>query len=268
MMMRPLSFILVGVLGGCTPAAEAPTEFGDLSLFTFSEFESADDAYLGEALINYEASARSLFDLDGDRGDRTTAQPILYPDDWGSAVGPEGVDPEAQIAITLARVSDHPVRTHASAVLLPDQSPLEPSAPEHDRSYASDTDCWAAAECGRIDTENTIRKSNILYTIVYDTEKDFRRLTLPDGRDAMVARTWNDEVAMGENGVNSIDQNYAAEVFIETPDDSSRTLRMMSIWVSSTLSGNPDVSVQEGVLRVGLDDLFKRHDEVHSGESE
>ncbi len=260
--MRTLVSLAVFVLAGCTAAPEAPTELGELTLFLFSEFETADDAYLADALLNLEGVFGTV-DLEGERSDRQWVQPILTPEYWGGASGPDPdvVPPEDQVPISVAGLSEWPVSAHATAVLEPDQSQLEPSAPSHDRTYPDGTECWAAGECHRLDTENHVTKANILYTIIYDTEKDFRRLTLEDGRAAMVARTWNDQQAFGEQGVNSIDQNYACEVFIEHADDPGRTQRMMSIWTSTTLSADPEDSVVRGIIANGIDGVFRRHDE-------
>ncbi|MCO4772450.1 MAG: hypothetical protein KDA24_20625 [Deltaproteobacteria bacterium] len=261
-----LPYLLLASLAiGCQPAPDAPTELGDLTLFFFSEFETADDAYYGDALLNLEAGVLSTVDLAGERADRKWIQPTLYEEHWGGAAGPAEIDPDVQVPITVAGLSTWPVSTHAMATLQPDQAPLEPSAPEHDRTYPNDTTCWSEETCTRLDTDNVVKKANILYDITYETEKDYRRLTLSDGRQAMVARTWNDSVALGDEGVNSIDQNYATEVFIESPTDSGQTQRMMAIWTSTTLpASNPSDELVRGTISVGIDGLFRRHDEFHA----
>jgi len=266
--MRPFALLLVLALSGCPAAPEAPTELGELTLFFFAEFETADDAFLADALLNVEEVFATV-DLEAERADRQWIQPVLTPEYWGGASGPDPdvVPPDAQIPISVAGVSEWPVSAHATAVLEPDQSQLEPSAPSHDRTYPNGTDCWEAADCHRLDTDNHVTKANALYTIIYDTEKDFRRLTLEDGRAAMVARTWNDSQAFGEQGVNSIDQNYACEVFIEHPDNAARTQRMMSIWTSTTLSADPDPALVRGIIASGIDGLFRRHDEWQEEQS-
>jgi len=264
---RPSALFAALLLCGCEPPPEAPTELGDLALFFFSEFETADDAYMADALMNLEGSVFADVNLDGERAQRQWIPPILEAEHLGGAAAPPDVSPDAQLPITVAKRSTHPVQTHAIGVLEPDQSQLEPSAPEHDRTYVSDTACWEDSSCPRIDTENLIKKSNILYTIVYDTEKDFRRLELPDGRAAMVARTWNEERAFGDEGRNSIDQNFAAEVWIESADDPDTCQRMMSVWSSVTLGeNNPEDEIIRRTIGLGLDTLFNRHDAFYDGE--
>jgi hypothetical protein len=256
--------MLLASVTGCAAAPEAPSDLGELTLFFFSEFETGDDAYLGEALLNLEAGTLRSTDLEGELSGRQWIQPILKEEHRGGAGGPDGIDPAAQVPVTVAGRSRFPVATHAGGVLEPDQSQLEPSAPEHDRTFPGDTACWAESSCERIDTDNLVKKSNILYTIVYETEKDFRRLTLPDGRAAMVARTWNDDVASGDEGVNSIDQNYAAEVFIEDADDPGQTLRMMAIWTSVTLAAEPTDELVRSIVGRGVSTLFGAHDDFYA----
>lgn len=264
--LRSRILFLAAVISGCAPTQEAPTDLGDLTLFLFSEFETAEDAYLADALMNLETGALLTVDLEGARIDRQWVQPILTEDHRGGATGPPPaeVDPALQVSVTVAGLSSHPLTTHAEGVLIADQSELEPSAPEHDRTFTVDTACWSDGSCGRIDTENHIKKSNFLYTIIYDAEKDYRRMLLPDGRQAMIARSWNEESVAGEEGINSIDQNYATEVFIEDSSDSSRTLRMMAIWTSVTLAADPTDDLVRGTIGLGIDGLFNRHDEFYS----
>ena len=249
---------------GCPATQDAPTELGDLTLFFFSEFETGEDAYLADAIVNLETGVLLGTDLEGARLDRQWAQPILTDESLGGAVAPAEADPALQVTVTVAGLSSHRVNTHAAGVLVPDQSQLEPSAPEHDRTFPSDTTCWTDGTCSRIDTQNRVKKANFLYTIVYDTEKDYRRVTLPDGRQAVIARTWNSEAASGSEGVNSIDQNYATEVFIEDASDPSRTLRMMSIWTSVTLAAEPTDDLVRGTIGLGIDGLFNRHDDFYT----
>ena len=250
----------------CPAPREAPTELADLSLFFFAEFETGDDTLLGDALANLEAVAFAAVDLGGERVDRQWGLPVLGPESRGGAVAPAEVDPEAQVTVAVAWRSTRPISDHALGVLRPDQSTLEPSAPEHDRTFPGDTACWRAEDCLRLDTLNDVLKSNLLYEIRYETEKDYRRFVLPDGRAGMAARTWNDEVAVGDEGRNSIDQNYAIDLFLEAPDDAQSTIRMMGIWTSVRLSIDVSDEVTRSTIAHGIQTLFERHDSVYASE--
>lgn len=255
-------------LVGCVQPVESPEELVDPTFFFFSEFETADDERAAEAVLALEAATFDVVDLDGERSGRQWQPPPLTAEHLGGATAPAGVDPELQVSVQVAGLSRHPVSVHDAGVLIPDQAPLEPSAPVHDRSFPDGTDCWETPSCERIDTINQISKSNILYTIDYDTEKDFRRLTLPDGRAVLFARTWNDEVAIGEEGINSIDQNYSTDVFVEDKDDPGKTRRIMTVWTSVTLPNtNPSDDLIRTTVALGIDSLFARHDNVWDDEA-
>jgi hypothetical protein len=251
--------LLVLALVGCSPPREAPEDLGQIGVFFFSDFERTP-AEVGTAVQRLEAIFAEQVPWDGERRDRRFEIPILTFDDLHDVVHPD-VDPELQSPVAQGRLSTRSVDEHAALQLQADHTPFEPSSPNgYDRTFETDPGCWGDGSCDELLTANRIVKQNVLYTVPYDTWKHFRRYELSDGRTAFVSRTWSEEVGVGEQGVNSIDQNYATEAWIGTPDGG--TWRMQFAWSSVTLGDNDleDVDIR-GIIGNGIDQTIGRQDD-------
>jgi hypothetical protein len=254
--------ILLGaaLLTGCAVPLEAPDDLGSIGGFLFAQFEG-DEGPLLEAVRNVRATLATEVAIDGPRRDRQFAVEILGEDQLTDVTHPD-VDVQLQSPVALSYRSVHAVAAMARLQTVAEQTPFEPSSPDvYDRSFDSDVACWLDGSCDRLETINAITKDNLLYTVPYVTRKHFRRLALEDGA-AIVSRTWSEEVGVGEQGRNSIDQNYAADFWIEDPEDPSRTLRLQYAWSSVTLEGVDlnEVDIR-GIIADGVDKTFVAQDE-------
>ena len=254
-----LASLMTSVLGCATPQ-EAPTEIVDLSLFFFEEFDTADEALFGDAFINLEEAIAQNADLDGERADRQWELATLLPEHLGGATAPEGEDPENQVTMGLARRSAYRPADHVGIILLPDQAPVDPSAPQYDRTFLVGEDCFAGRDCERLESSNSVTKSNLLLEVSYTAPKHWRHVTLPDGRAAVAGRTWNPEKSIGEQGQNSIDQTYSVDLLFEDPEDPSASIRYFTLWSAVTLSIEADERLIRGTMALGAESLLSRHD--------
>ncbi len=265
MLLRLGLLSLMGSTVGCATPPAAPTELVDLSLFLFSEFDTADEALFGEAFVNLELVIEGV--LDEERPERQWELATLREEHLGGANAPEGEDPDNQVTMGLARRSEHAVQEHLDIILLTDQSPVDPSAPHYDRTFLLGEDCFAARDCERLESVNEITKSNILLEVTYTAPKHWRHLTLQDGRQALAGRTWNPDKAVGEAGANSIDQTYSIDLFLEDPADPSRSIRFFTLWSAVSLSIDANEALIRSTMALGSEGLLKRHDEFLSGET-
>ena len=265
--MIPRMLLRLGLLAaacsafGCAPAPEAPTELVDLSLFFFSDFDTADEELFGDAFLNLEQAIHASADLDGSRPDRQWELAPLREEHLGGATAPEGEDPEDQVTMGLARRSPHPVADHVGLILIEDQAPLDPSAPEYDRTFTAGEDCFAGRGCDVLEATNAITKSNLLLEVAYEAPKVWRHVTLPDGRAAVAARTWNPEKNVGEQGINSIDQTYSVDLFFEDPDDPAACIRFFTLWSAVTISIDANEALIRSTMALGTESLMSRHDD-------
>ncbi len=258
--MKALILAVLLLASACTPAPEAPGDLADLSLFLYAEFQE-DDASLVAGLENLSDILASDFDYAADWSERQVKQPALTEEFLGGAPTTAAFDPALQKTVALAYRSRHPVQTHALGALDADQEPREPSASTHDRTFLTDPGCWRDGSCDALDTMNFIVKSNILYTVPYDATKNFRRFTLSDGRDVMVARVDQPEIGYAEVGQTSIDQNYALDAWIEDPADPTACLRIEFIWTAVTINGDTLQEVNiDGIISEGVENMYAAHD--------
>lgn len=261
--MKVLLFLLPALCAACSPAPEAPADLSDLSLYLFSSFLEEDDVVLA-GLENLSDILHGDFDFEADWEDRQLRQAPLTEGYIGGATRTDAYDPDLQKRVSLAYRSRHPISDHVEATLRPNQEPMEPSATTHDRTFRSDEGCWGEGACGAVDTINAIVKTNVLYTVPYDATKYFRRFTLTDGRDALLARVDQPEIGYSDNGTTTIDQNFAIDAYVEDEADASQCLRIMFVWTSLTINGDTlqDVNI-DGILTPGIEDTMAAHDTWH-----
>ena len=261
MILRLALISALTATSGCAVPQEAPTEIVDLSLFFFSDFDTAGEALMGDAFVNLEAAIAASADIDGERRDRQWELTPILEEHLGGATAPEGEDPQNQVTMALAYRSAFPVADHETLILLPDQAPIDPSAPQYDRSFVVGDDCFAGRGCERLEANNAITKSNLLLEVSYEAPKVWRHITLEDGRAAVAGRTWNPVKSVGEEGRNSIDQTYSIDLFLEDPEDPGRTIRFFTLWSAVTLSINASEDVVRSTMAYGSQNLLDRHDE-------
>jgi hypothetical protein len=255
--MRVLATIAVlALVSGCD-RPEAPSELGDLALFFFDEAE-VDALLLADGLDNMGAILAE-FDFEGADGDRTFETPQLDP--TGLSPIPEGVRWENQNPVGGAGRSVFPILTTVTTARLEDQRPVQSeSSVRYDREFVTDVECFIARECETLEVVNHITKESPIATLPYDLPMTYRWIELEDGRLGYFIRGWMRERSKGGDDAHWFDQNYHSELWVEDPDDSSRTLRWLNVWSSVTIPGVSDTFAANQV-ELAIHDAYERADE-------
>ena len=290
---------------GCQPTPQANPVFSDATIFTFVEFDDPEPANLAFAVRDLEREVYLSVDVEqSDPADRALSPERLANEDVGSLtdvpdVYPEGFDdagdaiqPGRALGVTVVGLSGHLPPPHAGYILLADQVPVEPSSPDHyDRTFDEGADCFADRGCEMLRTTNDVTKDNPLMTATYILRKEYRwvDLNLPDPADvpegdpivnegaerwAIIARSWDPDVAIGEAGNTAIFQSYTIEIwvprdgdgYIRDPADEnlgggtwtgdsagSGSLRMMTLWSETSFGDSTAVA---NVTIDGIDGIF------------
>lgn len=230
---------ILALLSACTPppeledddATDTDVAIEDLSLAPILPrlFGDFDDPEALAALVARVGEARDAAgaDLSGAPADREFSIDPILDDQLGSVTPPEGVDPAAQVSIVVFSRGRHDLATVTTTVLEPNQVCIESGTTVYyTREYTSDDACFRDGTCDTVTSTAEVRKElSILASGWYDFRKDFRRLTLDDGREAVVARGWIPAVYALQGG--EARQTYTAEVWLE---DGEVTEKTWAIW--------------------------------------
>lgn len=249
---------------GCTLPEAASEELGDLSLYLFREFDNPE-AQLGRACVDLEAEYLTGIDLAGDVNGRTVTPPVLTPEDWGGVDGVLDIDHTLQLPVAVGGVSRHDLNASINLVLEPNQVCVESTSTKYyHREYLTDGACFVDGSCDVLRTMNEVRKENFLAKMWFDLAKDYRLVSLDDGREAMIARAWTNQPFAGDSGANSFDQLYALEVWLPSLDDGETTQRYYSMWSSVTIPGVTD-ELYAGLVKSGMDEGYRFADDFIDG---
>lgn len=258
------SLLVAPLLVGCGKKLDdAPPEIGDASIFLFANFDGdADDLVL--ALEDLEGGLADI-DLRGDLKDRRFAPPEITEDDMGGAEYPADADWDAQVPVLVVGLSRHGVDDNIGLVGESSQVCIESNTTiDYERTFDTDKGCFLDGSCDGVETSNHVHKKNPLADIWYNQMKDYRTLTMSDGRPAMIARSWVPEKSPGEGGNTSLDQSYTIEAWIESPDSAGETLRHYAMWSSVTITGVGD-DFYSNLVADGLDEGMQNADNYVDG---
>jgi len=253
-------------LAACKKAPpDAPKELADLGLFLFAHFEDEDTAELEQGLINLKPLIAGM-DLDADAKDLAVTMPILDGDNLGGLSIPSGADASVQVPVALPALSDHSTAKNKKLAVEPNQVCIESETTKWaGREFLTDESCWEGGGCDRLETLTEVRKESILAKVWYDQYKTYRSFTLEDEDgntyDAVIARTWTEEVFPADGGNNSWDQLFQLDIYI---DDGNQALRWFVMWSSVTLGGIGDDAYSQLVVD-GVADAYIYGDEFISG---
>ncbi len=262
---------LVLLAGACTPPPPLENaNLRDVIPRFFSDFEGGEEAEALDVLVEVleRELVESKVDLDGEVSQR---QFTLYnPDEvngefkplgaaqLGGAKAPPGTDPAKQIAVVNFGRSRQDYATNVATLLESNQVCIESDTTVYyARSYVGGS--AADFEAGTTDvlrSTNEVRKElSFLAAGWYDLYKDFRRVTLSDGREGVLGRSWIEAVFNGDGG-GIFSQTFTAEAWID--DGEGGALRMYSFW------GEIDIGLSNTAMRDliadSLDEGFVRGD--------
>jgi len=263
-------------LSACKPPPEAPTELGDLTLYLFANFDDPDPLVMQAGMANMLAfleDFESGVDLSVDTAatDRSWSIPSLEEDNWGGAEHVAGVDPLDQDSVSVAVRSAFTGPDHSPLIGLADQLPLESSSSaRYDRTFLNDFDAWHAAqvETLRLRTTNDIDRDNILLTLTYEANKDYRWIAMPDGSMATVGRSWISQAYINEDGAGTSGEDvmeFFSNVEMTIPSGDT-ALRYNAVWGFVDFVPAVDDAVLANTVRNGIQEGFERTEEHLSGD--
>ena len=246
----------------CQPPVEAPEELGELLLYTFAEFDNEDDEYLTATLDGFTDYLLSV-DMAGDVNARAITPPILTNEDLGSVTPPAGADPQAQVNVAVSALSTASMDQTVGLILDPNQVCITAdSSVYYQRSFDTDTACFADGSCDWLEVTNETRTESVLADVWIDTQGEFRRVTREDDGAAVIfGRSWMPEAAVSDDGDNSWDQRYTFDLWLPHPTASS-ILRMTAMWSSVSF----EESLYVGLVKNGLDEAFENAAAFLAGE--
>ena len=121
------------------------------------------------------------------------------------------------------------------------------------REMTSGEDCIEGGACEFATAQTAERKETLLADVWIDAFQDWRHIAVEDEEgnpvEALVGRSWTEEVFPADKGDKSWDQQFSLDVYIR---DGEQTLRWSVFWSSVTLGIGDDFYV--GLVREGLED--------------
>lgn len=263
--MRHGRNVLVALLAsGCVPPPDAPEDLDALSRFLYREQAWPSPLVPADGMENLRALLAAVPDLEGTVMDRSWSLSDLTVEDVQGLPERPDRDPALAAGVAVAYRSQRPIVDHARAQTEADQRPFEATAPDHyDRSFLNteDPSCFIDGTCEVLETFNDATRENLLMTITFELRKDFRWLTLPDGRRGFLARSWYERSWNGERENVTVWQSYSVDAWIEA-DDPAQTLRFQTLWSETDLGVPISDEAVVATVRGGIDDFFKQFDEA------
>ncbi|MBW2253294.1 MAG: hypothetical protein JRI25_01700 [Deltaproteobacteria bacterium] len=234
---------------------------GDDARLVFRDFD--DDPAALPGIVDRMDAALDALDLEGKQRDRMFDLPELTADFFSDVDVPTDIDTSAQMRASLAALSRQSLDDNLAAQAEENQTCINADSVKcHERLAADETNAadFLDATDDVYRTDNTIRIQTIVLDFWLQAPVDFRRVTLPDGRAAAVSRTWLTEGFNNDGGGREWRQRFGVDLFIEDPDDSTKTRRYYATWLGPSVGGIPGWFA-EPAIRSGLDDGFTNPDD-------
>ncbi|MEL6345467.1 MAG: hypothetical protein AAFV53_20330 [Myxococcota bacterium] len=253
--MRTLTLLSSLALLGCKAPVEAPSELNELSRYLYREWDNEDPEVMQRGLENLAVFMDGL-DMDAGVNDRSFLMEPPTAEDLADIDRPEERDPADMLGVSVAFKSQWTVADHARLQKKSDQTPTEPTAESYARD-ADPSDCFTARSCDTIRTVNEIRRENFLMKVNFTLYKDFRWVDV-DGGQALISRSWTDQIWEGDGGDGAIYQSHSIDVWM--PDGNS-SRRWQLVWSESDV-GVSDEDLITGTLKVTVDNIFDKGDKA------
>ncbi len=244
------------LLVACSAPEAAPEAFSDAAVAAIASFDG-DEAALGEAFAALESQVDATLDPAASSYTERDMSPEPLPAEAVAGIVHPDRDPEDALPVALAWLSPHAPEVHDRISLLSDLTPVEPNSPNnYDRHFDEGGDCYP--ECEFLRTTNDVTRENVLMSVTHELKKDFRALSMPDGREARASRGWMEVPGYDVDGRATIQQSYAIEAWIERDGGS---LRLQVSWVETTFeSAEYDDDMVAATTVYGIDAQFDAHD--------
>jgi hypothetical protein len=253
----------VAVMMACKAPPEAPTELNELTRYLYREWEAEDPEVIAVGLRNLETFLADVDVHSSQLLERSWEVLPLQEEDVAGLVRPEGRALEDLIGVSVAYGSVWPIEDHARVQTEADQTPFEPTAPEHyDRTFVEpeDPSCFLDAGCEFLRTFNDATRKNTLLTVTFELFKDFRWVELEPGRQAFVSRSWFERSWHGENENTTLWQSHSTDLWIDQGDGTA--LRFQVLWSESDVGLSESDALVAGTVKFGTNEIFEHTDEM------
>jgi hypothetical protein len=257
-------FLFSGLMG-CKKTVDAPATLAELSPWLWQSFDDEDPEVLVAGLESLTAFAQSNLDLGSDPPwDERSFDSLnsFYREDVDGFVD-HSRDPQSTVGVGIFYSSDHSVLRHLDIIGLEDQTPVEPSSPDHYvRDFVENTPaCMADFSCEVLRSINDIHRDNVIYKLEYELFKDWRWIQLGAG-EALLARSGNLDQNSNDGSVKVL-QGYSIDVYLPV---ASGSLRYQTVWQETDLPGGLTDEQMTGSVLKGIDTLLDHHDAFLAGE--
>ncbi|MCP4808393.1 MAG: hypothetical protein GY913_06205 [Proteobacteria bacterium] len=249
----------------CRPSPEAPEAIDDLSRYLAANVTHEDDGVVLAGLAQLEAHLAGV-DMEGSLVDeRSWLLGPLTDTELEGRTHPDR-DLDATINIGIVGAEAHDLDDHLPYMMWADQTPLNSGIQYYTREFpdTGDGDCFVDKSCPQIQTFNHAIRENHLYTVYYESLKDWRLIDLGDDRQAVVALAWFEESWPTTAGKDAhLWQSYELDVWLE-PQGEEGVWRYYVGWSESDLSEGEDVVA--GSVRSATETRYETEESAAAGE--
>ena len=261
--MRAVSVALAAAFSvGCfTPPPQAPTELDDLTRFLFREWAHEEPEVLQDGMVKLEKFLETV-DFSEELYYRSFQLDSCTTEDLATINAPEGQDPAKTVGMGVVFESRWPVGDHARLQMSGDLLDAEPSAKSYVRRFVdpSDGTCFVDRSCDSIFTDNDITRSSFIMSVDMMLHKNFKWVELPEGRHAIVSRSWTPRVFTAEDPDDAILQSYTLDIWLERPD--GKTWRYQALYQESKFGIDVEPGTIVATVTDSTDGMFRDTDEV------
>jgi hypothetical protein len=252
--------LTLSLLVACNDPVEAPEDLSELTLWFYEQWSEDDPAYLEAAVAALLEHAETV-DFEANWSERSYEVSALDPAVLEGRTE-HGRDVSLALGVGVVHHSDFPLADFLDLQAMADQTPVEPTSPDHYvREITEGDPCFFERSCDVLRTENNMTRKSTLYEVTYDLPKEFRWVTVGDDeRAAFSARSWMPQSAHDGERI-SLWQGYSADVWV--PLDGG-TLRYQISWQETEVPGL-DWDIISGIVAGGIDDMFETQDEYLMG---
>jgi hypothetical protein len=242
----------------------APEDLDGLSGWLFQYWE--DEAELTEGFENLvpwlDGDARTEEANDGfTLSDLTEVQ-------TADVTHPDGADFEMLIGVAVPYVSPWSIEDHAGLLVMEDQTWNDTGTyAKYVREVAEGDAGTFVTGQGMVRTVNDIDKSGAFgVNIPYILYKDYRWVTVADGRRGVIGRSWTEEVSCAEGGNNCLHLSFSIDLFFESGD--AETLRTTASWNDLRTEADAFLTEEQriGLMVNGMNDIFTNTDDFLAGD--
>ncbi len=271
-MRSVLTIAGLSLLLGCPrPPPDADDPVNDAVVALWLAFDAAD-AELAEAMREVEDQVYSSMDVDsGSSLDRSLMVVRLSDEQVAHLDHPDRPAADC-LPIAVAASSRFSPQAHQHIQLLDDLTAVEPYSPDHyDRTFLEGEDCWLDQGCPWLRTFNELVRDNLLITMPYEMNKDFRWVDLAaegEPRWAFLGRGWQVESFTGEGGSSHFYASYIVELWIPRDgrgplpgSEGGGSLRLWVGWNDTDPGAEFSDDQIAGTTRLGMDKTFAAYDD-------